>query len=120
MSRTIIIGTGQSGPPLAARLAELQAASTRLDALGERLAQIGQLSLDEFDFSTPAPLGGPEEYEALRPTGGDELRTAIDALGSIAKDVPVERVARMLVAEHDFQLVDFEGEIVGAVVKHKR
>jgi murein DD-endopeptidase MepM/ murein hydrolase activator NlpD len=67
---------------LAVRLAELQAASTRLDALGERLAQIGQLSLDEFDFSTPAPVGGPEEYEALRPTGGDELRTAIDALAA--------------------------------------
>ena len=38
---------------LAARLAELQAASTRLDALGERLAQMGQLTLDEFDFGKP-------------------------------------------------------------------
>jgi murein DD-endopeptidase MepM/ murein hydrolase activator NlpD len=66
---------------LAARLAELQAASTRLDALGERLAQMGQLSLDEFDFSTPAPVGGPEEYEAVGSTGEDQLRTAIDALG---------------------------------------
>ena len=65
---------------LAARLAELQAASTRLDALGERLAQIGQLSLDEFDFSTPAPVGGPEEYESLGPAGAVELRDAIDAL----------------------------------------
>lgn len=65
---------------LAARLAELQAASTRLDALGERLAQIGQLSLDEFDFSTPAPVGGPEEYEALGPTSSDELRSGIAAL----------------------------------------
>jgi murein DD-endopeptidase MepM/ murein hydrolase activator NlpD len=65
---------------LAARLAELQAASTRLDALGERLAQMGQLSLDEFDFSNPAPVGGPEEYDALGPADGDELRTAIDVL----------------------------------------
>jgi len=65
---------------LAARLAELQAASTRLDALGERLAQIGQLSLDEFDFSNPAPVGGPEEYEALGHTSSDEVRSAIDAL----------------------------------------
>jgi murein DD-endopeptidase MepM/ murein hydrolase activator NlpD len=70
----------QSVNALAARLAELQAASTRLDALGERLAQIGQLSLDEFDFSSPAPVGGPEEYESLGPTGGEELRDAIDAL----------------------------------------
>jgi murein DD-endopeptidase MepM/ murein hydrolase activator NlpD len=66
---------------LAARLAELQAASTRLDALGERLAQMGQLSLDEFDFSNPAPVGGPEEYEAMETIGEDQLRTAIDILG---------------------------------------
>ncbi len=45
---------------LSARLAELQAASTRIDALGERLAQMGQLSLDEFDFNQPPPVGGPE------------------------------------------------------------
>jgi murein DD-endopeptidase MepM/ murein hydrolase activator NlpD len=66
---------------LAARLAELQAAATRLDALGERLAQMGQLSLDEFDFSTGAPLGGPEEYPAYGPAGDTELSGAIDALG---------------------------------------
>jgi murein DD-endopeptidase MepM/ murein hydrolase activator NlpD len=45
---------------LAARLAELQAASTRLDALGERLVQLGQLDPEEFDFSQPPPVGGPE------------------------------------------------------------
>jgi murein DD-endopeptidase MepM/ murein hydrolase activator NlpD len=66
---------------LATRLAELQAASTRLDALGERLAQMGQLSLDEFDFSTPAPIGGPEEYASLAATGRDEMTGAIAALG---------------------------------------
>ena len=45
---------------LAARLAELKAASTRLDALGERLVQLGQLDPEEFDFSQPPPVGGPE------------------------------------------------------------
>lgn len=45
---------------LAVRLAELQAASTRLDALGERLVQLGQLDPEEFDFSQPVPVGGPE------------------------------------------------------------
>jgi murein DD-endopeptidase MepM/ murein hydrolase activator NlpD len=67
---------------LAVRLAELQAASTRLDALGERLAQMGQLSLDEFDFSMPAPVGGPEEYEAVGSTDEFELHSAIDALSN--------------------------------------
>jgi murein DD-endopeptidase MepM/ murein hydrolase activator NlpD len=45
---------------LAARLAELKAASTRLDALGQRLVQLGQLDPEEFDFSQPPPVGGPE------------------------------------------------------------
>ena len=46
---------------LAVRLAELQAASLRLDALGERLVQMGQLDASEFDFSQPAAVGGPDE-----------------------------------------------------------
>lgn len=66
---------------LAARLAELQAAATRLDALGERLAQMGQLSLDEFDFSTTAPIGGPEEYTPYGSARDTELSGAIGALG---------------------------------------
>ena len=45
---------------LAARLAELQAASTRLDALGERLVQLGQLDPEEFNFNQLPPMGGPE------------------------------------------------------------
>jgi murein DD-endopeptidase MepM/ murein hydrolase activator NlpD len=66
---------------LAARVAELQAASTRLDALGERLAQMGQLSLDEFDFGEPAPVGGPADYTALGPADERELRASIAAIG---------------------------------------
>jgi murein DD-endopeptidase MepM/ murein hydrolase activator NlpD len=65
---------------LAARLAELQAASTRIDALGERLAQMGQLSLDEFDFSEPAPVGGPAEYETRGAASESDLRAGIQAL----------------------------------------
>ncbi len=45
---------------LAARLAELKAASTRLDALGERLVQLGQLDTEEFNFNQPPTVGGPE------------------------------------------------------------
>jgi murein DD-endopeptidase MepM/ murein hydrolase activator NlpD len=65
---------------LAVRLAELQAASTRLDALGERLAHMGQLTLDEFDFSEPAPVGGPGSYEPMGSTGEEELSYAVAAL----------------------------------------
>jgi len=45
---------------LAARLAELTAASTRLDALGERLVHLGQLDPEEFDFNQSPGVGGPE------------------------------------------------------------
>jgi murein DD-endopeptidase MepM/ murein hydrolase activator NlpD len=67
---------------LGARLSELQAASTRLDALGERLAQMGQLTLDEFDFSEPAPVGGPAEYAALSPANEEDLQFALANLGN--------------------------------------
>ncbi len=70
----------QGTKALAARLAELQAASTRLDALGERLAHMGQLTLDEFDFSEPAPVGGPAAELSSGNAGQLELAHAIDAL----------------------------------------
>jgi murein DD-endopeptidase MepM/ murein hydrolase activator NlpD len=70
----------QSVNALAVRLAELQAASTRLDALGERWANMGQLTLDEFNFGEPAPLGGPAGYGDRGPAGEEELGQAIAAL----------------------------------------
>jgi murein DD-endopeptidase MepM/ murein hydrolase activator NlpD len=67
---------------LAVRLAELQAASTRMDALGERLVQMGQLTLDEFDFHEPAPMGGPADPESMGAASDSELRLAINELGA--------------------------------------
>lgn len=46
---------------LTVRIGELQARATRLDALGERLAQLGELDESEFHFSALPGLGGPEE-----------------------------------------------------------
>lgn len=61
---------------MAVRLAELQASSLRLDALGERLVQMGQLDASEFDFSQPAAVGGPdEELEPGTAEGSDHLIT---------------------------------------------
>ena len=65
---------------LSARLAELQAASTRIDAMGERLAQMGQLTLDEFDFSQAAPMGGPADPSTLVSASEAELRDSITGL----------------------------------------
>ena len=62
---------------LAVRLAELQAASTRIDALGERLVQMGQLTLDEFDFNQVAAVGGPVVAGTLAAESEDELRISM-------------------------------------------
>lgn len=45
---------------LAVRLSELRAEATRINALGQRLVQMGQLDAAEFDFGMPPPLGGPD------------------------------------------------------------
>ncbi len=46
---------------LAARLGELQAQATRLNALGERLTEMGKLKDGEFDFDAPVGVGGGDE-----------------------------------------------------------
>jgi murein DD-endopeptidase MepM/ murein hydrolase activator NlpD len=45
---------------LAVKLGEMQAQSTRLNALGERLTQAGKLDDGEFNFDEAPPVGGPE------------------------------------------------------------
>jgi len=46
---------------LALQLGQLQAQATRLNALGDRLTQVGKLDDGEFDFDNDPALGGPEE-----------------------------------------------------------
>ena len=62
---------------LAARLGELQAEANRLNALGERLTQVGQLADGEFDFDAPVGIGGVGRTSDM-PAG--ELR---DGLGKL-------------------------------------
>jgi murein DD-endopeptidase MepM/ murein hydrolase activator NlpD len=68
---------------LAARLAELQAASTRLDALGERLVQLGQLDPEEFNFNQPPPVGGPEMNISGSHSNISELGESVNSLAQI-------------------------------------
>ncbi len=62
---------------LAARLGELQAQATRLNALGDRLTQVGQLEDGEFDFNRPVGVGGAERSQDM-PL--DELVEGLDQL----------------------------------------
>jgi murein DD-endopeptidase MepM/ murein hydrolase activator NlpD len=48
---------------LAVQLGALQARAMRLDALGQRLAQVGKLDASEFDFADDPGVGGPEDSD---------------------------------------------------------
>ncbi len=62
---------------LAARLGELQAQANRLNALGERLTRVGQLSDGEFDFDQPVPTGGAGPVSDMAPA---ELKSGLNQL----------------------------------------
>ncbi len=49
---------------LALQLGQLQAQATRLNALGQRLAQVGKLDDGEFDFNRVPAMGGAEDPNA--------------------------------------------------------
>ncbi len=49
---------------MAVRMGQLQSQLLRLDALGERLVEIGRLDKGEFSFEEPPALGGPEGLES--------------------------------------------------------
>ncbi|RMH94192.1 M23 family metallopeptidase [Lysobacter pythonis] len=52
---------------MAARLAELQAETTRLNALGQRLAREAELPESEFDFGQPVGIGGGGTVHDIAP-----------------------------------------------------
>ncbi len=65
------------------RLAKLQAHIVRLDALGERLTQIGQLEEGEFDFSGTPAVGGPE----VTVTDESDAPSYLDLLDQLSLDI---------------------------------
>lgn len=67
---------------MAVKLAELQAHSNRLNALGERLTRIGRLDDGEFNFSEPPAVGGPESRDASAASVSADLQTSLDTLGT--------------------------------------
>jgi murein DD-endopeptidase MepM/ murein hydrolase activator NlpD len=67
---------------LALQLGTLQAQATRLNALGQRLTQIGKLDDGEFDFEQPPAMGGPEDATAVSHPLDFDLGGSIAALRS--------------------------------------
>jgi len=64
---------------LARKLGEMQAELLRLDALGERLVELGGLDAEEFDFSEVPPRGGPGSAHAVT-MGLSEMRVDLEQL----------------------------------------
>lgn len=69
-----------------ARLGQLQAEVLRLNALGERLVQMAELSPEEFDFENPPPMGGPAEPLDPGPALPAELTEEMNRLFSELRD----------------------------------
>ncbi|MGA0586810.1 M23 family metallopeptidase [Dyella sp. KRB-257] len=67
---------------LAVKLGQLQAQSARLNALGERLAQMGKLDDGEFDFDQAPPVGGVEDTTGSAYTLPQNLDTSIKQLAT--------------------------------------
>ena len=62
--RTVRADAQRNLDALAIKLGQLQAQSTRLNALGERLAQVGKLDASEFNFDQVPAMGGLEDAAA--------------------------------------------------------
>ncbi|MDW2980401.1 MAG: peptidoglycan DD-metalloendopeptidase family protein [Rhodanobacter sp.] len=89
---------------LAVKLGQLQAQSTRLNALGERLAEVGKLDDGEFDFDQQPAVGGAEDAGssayALPPALDDSInqlasqfdrqQAQLSALQSLLLDARIE------------------------------
>lgn len=72
------------------RLAEMQARMLRMEALGERVTQVANISSDEFSFGQPVALGGPEAQMSVG-SGFADFNLALDDMGQM-----LERQERQL------------------------
>lgn len=71
---------------LAVQLGELQARAIRLDALGERLVEMGQLDAKEFGFGRRPAAGGPEDSTSLQSYSVPDFVAALEALAAQLED----------------------------------
>ncbi|MAL99894.1 M23 family metallopeptidase [Hydrocarboniclastica marina] len=88
------IDANQQIDALTLRLGEMQARLLRLDALGQRLVDVAKLDNGEFDFESPAAVGGPHV------DAGGESFTAPDLESMLAR-----MDARMTDRENQLELL---------------
>lgn len=71
---------------LALRIADLQAHLMRLDALGDRLVDIGKLDREEFDFAASPPMGGVEDSVSGETQTASELSAEMERIAGLLAD----------------------------------
>lgn len=71
---------------LALKIAELQAHVMRLDALGDRLVDVGKLDRGEFDFASAPPQGGAEESVPGDSLGLNDLSSEMERISGVLAD----------------------------------
>jgi len=89
---------------LAAKLGQLQAHANRLNALGERLTEIGKLNDGEFDFGSAPGLGGPEALDTVSNTQQHDLTDSLEALAlQFAAQEQQLDVLEQVLRDHDLE-----------------
>ncbi len=71
---------------LALKLGKMQSHVLRIDALGERLAELGKLDLDEFDFESVPPQGGLGVADRGESVAANDLILEMDVLYRTLED----------------------------------
>jgi hypothetical protein len=77
--------TGEHLDALARKMGEMQAELLRLDALGERLVEIGGLDAGEFDFQEIPAMGGPGSTDDVS-VGLPEMMADLEQLAQHIED----------------------------------
>ncbi|MDJ0655334.1 MAG: M23 family metallopeptidase [Xanthomonadales bacterium] len=92
---------------LSLKLGELQARSMRIEAVGDRLTQLGQLDDGEFDFSAAPPVGGPGQAPEITYAAGGglvDLNDELDRFESrLAEQSRQIRVLERLIADRELE-----------------
>ncbi|MCP4128015.1 MAG: M23 family metallopeptidase [Gammaproteobacteria bacterium] len=89
---------------LALKLGQLQSHVVRLNALGERLAKMGKLDSEEFDFRKVPGRGGVDSRDINSLVGMPELVSEIDSLSRVIEDREVKlNILEELIMNYDLQ-----------------
>jgi len=89
---------------MAARLGELQAQATRLNALGERLTQVARLDPGEFDFADGPALGGPDSADSAGLMTEPTLQASMDLMAQrLARQAQQLSILESLLLDSDIE-----------------